>query len=49
MDTVCRDIGLSNNRVEQLSSLQHEVTMRRARVVPGKHGMTDLTLALKDA
>ena len=36
-------------RVEQLSILIHEVYTRRARVVPRKHGMADLILALKEA
>ena len=33
--------------MEQLSILRKEVAMRRARVVPGKHGISALMLALK--
>ena len=36
-------------RVKQLSSMWQEVAMRRARVVPGKHGIAALMLALKEA
>ena len=32
-----------------LSSLRQEVAMGRARVVPGKYGMSALTLSLKEA
>ena len=35
--------------VEQLSRLWKEVDMRRARLVPGKHGMSTLMVALKEA
>ena len=31
-----------------MSVLRHEVSMRRARVVPGKHGMEALMVALKE-
>ena len=47
MHEVWRDLGISQHIVEQLSSMRHEVAMRRAIVVPGKHGMSDLMLALK--
>ena len=36
-------------RLGQLSSLRQEVDMRWARVVPGKHGMSALMIALKEA
>ena len=49
MHEVWRALGLRHQRVEQLSILRHEVATRRAGVVPGKHGMSDLMLALKEA
>ena len=36
-------------RVENLSRLRQDVAMIQARVVPGKHGMSSLMLALKEA
>ena len=39
---------LRKHRVEHISGLRNEATMRQARVVSEKHGMTDLILALKD-
>ena len=42
-------LGFRRIRVEQVSSLQQEVAMRQERVVPGKHGMSDLMIALKEA
>ena len=36
-------------RVEYLSNLRQEEAMKRARVVPEKHGMSALMLALKEA
>ena len=36
-------------RVEQLSSLRKELAMRWARVVPGKHCMAALVIALNEA
>ena len=48
MHKVCRNLGLRQNIVEQISSLWQEVAMIRARVVPGKHGMPALILALKE-
>ena len=35
--------------MEHLSSLRTELTMIQERVLPGKHGMSDLMLALKEA
>ena len=35
------------NILEQLSSLRHEVDMRWLIVLPGKHGMLALMIALK--
>ena len=35
--------------MEQISSLRQEVAMIRSRVVPGKHGMASLMIALKEA
>ena len=32
-----------------MSSLRHKVAMRWTIVVPGKHGITDLVLDLKEA
>ena len=48
MHEICRDIGLSHNRVEHIPNLQQEVAMRQARVVTGKHGMSDLIIALNE-
>ena len=36
-------------RVDHISILQPELSMRRSRVVPGKYGMSSLMLALKKA
>ena len=44
-----KDLGLRQNRVEQMSILWHEVAMRRAIVVTGKTYMEDCMLALKEA
>ena len=49
MHRVWRDLVLSQIIVEHISSLQQEVAMIRAIVVPGKHGMSALMLALKEA
>ena len=49
MHEVWRALGLSQLRVEHLSSLIQEVAMRREIVVPVKHGMSALMLALKEA
>ena len=49
MHEVWRALVFSQIRVEQLSSLRQEVAMRQAIVVPGKHGIEDLMLALKEA
>ena len=35
--------------MEQVSSLRQEVAMRRAGLVPGKHGMAALILSLKES
>ena len=32
-----------------MSSMRHEISMRRERLMPGKHGMYDPMLSLKDA
>ena len=48
MHKVWRALGLKQQRVEHLSSLQQGVAMRWARVVPIKHGMAALTMALKE-
>ena len=47
MNEVWRSLGLRQLRVTQLSSLRQEVDMRRAIVLPGKHDMSDLVIALK--
>ena len=49
MHKLWRALGLSQLRVEQLSSLWKELAMRREIVVPGKHGILALMLALKEA
>ena len=49
MHKVWRTLVLRQQRAEQLSIMRHEVAMRRARVVPGKPGMSALMLALKEA
>ena len=49
MHEVWRALGLRGLRVEQLSSLKQEVAMRQVRVVPVKHDMSALILALKEA
>ena len=48
MHEVFRALGIRKNRVEHLSILRHGVTMRREIVMPGKHGMVDLMLDLKE-
>ena len=48
MHKVWKALGLRQHRVEQLSSLRHEVSLRRARVVPGKNVMAALIIALKE-
>ena len=40
---------MRNIIVKQLLSRRQEVAMRRARLVPGKHGISALMLALKEA
>ena len=49
MHKVWRALGLSQTIVAQLSILRHEAAMRQAIVVPVKHGMGYLMLALKSA
>ena len=49
MHEVSRVSVIRHQRVEQLSILRQEVDIRRTQVVPGKHGMTALMLALKEA
>ena len=49
MQKVWRYIGLRQHIVEQLSILRQEVVMIRVRLVPVKHGMSDVMLALKEA
>ena len=49
MHEVWRGIVIRNHRVECLSIIRKEVAMIRERVVPGKHDMVDLMLALKEA
>ena len=49
MHKLYRALVLRQLRVEQLSSLWQEVSMRRAIVVPGKYGMAALMMALKEA
>ena len=46
---VWRALGLSQIRVEQLSSLRREVDIRQARVVPKKHSMSALMLSLNNS
>ena len=40
---------MSQHIVEHLSSMLHDVTMRREILVPGKHGTSYLMLSLKEA
>ena len=49
MQKLWKALGLRRIRVEQISGLRKEVAMRQARVVPGKHDMSSLMLALKEA
>ena len=49
MHELWRDLGLIHIRVEHIYNLRQEVSMRRARVVPVKHGMSALMLALTEA
>ena len=44
-----RALGLRQIRLEQLSIMKNKVAMRRARLVPGKHVMSALVLALKES
>ena len=48
MHEVWRELGLSQLRLEQLSSLRKEIAMQRSRVLPGKYCMSDLMMALKE-
>ena len=48
MHKVWRALGLIQNRVKQLSIMGHKEAMRRARLVPVKHVMADIVLALKE-
>ena len=43
------DLGLRQHRLQNLPILRHDVAMRRAIAVPGKHGMADLMFELKEA
>ena len=47
MHEVRKDLVMRQNRVKHLSNLLQEVHMRHAKVVPGKHVMLALVLALK--
>ena len=49
MHIVWRDLVPGQHRVEKLSIMIHKLATRRARVLPGKYGLTDLMLALKEA
>ena len=49
MHGVWRYLGLRQHSVDQLSSLLQYVAMRRERMVPRKHGMVVLMIALKEA
>ena len=49
MHEVWRVLVIRQNRVEQMSSLWHEVYIRWSRVVTGKHGMAALMISLKEA
>ena len=49
MQKLWRALVLRQHRVKQLSIMRHKVDMRRSRVVPGKHGMVFLMIALKEA
>ena len=49
MHKVWRALGLRHNIVGPLPSMWNEVYIIRAIVVPGKHGMPVLILALKEA
>ena len=49
MHKVWRSLVLRKHRVEMFSSLRYEVAMRKARVVPGKHGMSALMISLKES
>ena len=49
MHKIFKALGLRQLIVEHLSILQQEVAMRQARLVPGKHDMAALLLALKEA
>ena len=49
MHKVWRYLGLRNHRLGKLQILRHEAAMIRAIVVPVKHGMEALMIALKEA
>ena len=49
MIEVWRALGLIQNRLEQLSSLRHELATRWEILMPGKYGMASLMLALNEA
>ena len=49
MHEVWRELRLRKNRVERMSSIQNNVVMRQARLVPGKHGMASIMLVLKES
>ena len=49
MHKVCTALGLSQNRVEHISSLWQELSMRQVILVPGQHDIAYLMLALKEA
>ena len=46
---VLRALGMRQLRVEHISILWQEVAMKHSRVLPRKHGMSALMLALKEA
>ena len=48
MHKLWRSIGLSQHRLERLSSLHQEVAIIRARAVPGKYASSSLLLSLKE-
>ena len=49
MHKIRRAIGLSQNIVEHIPNLRQDVSMRRARVMSEKHGMSSLMISLKEA
>ena len=48
MHKVLSALGLRHNSVEHMSSLKHDVDIRRLIVVHVKYGTVDLMLALKE-